>query len=150
MEDAGSGAESAPRLLTLAVACLPLCLRQGEGLVQSWLALLWYSCNLLFCEQARLHLRLELFMGKFSLSLSLFFLTLAIPQFGLLSHISSLRLSSGHSGLVLTLSIQPGPPCPAPPRWWWTQASGLLLCWELQLGVYSVGFFFPPPGYVAL
>ena len=27
-----------------------------------------------------------------------------IPQFGLLSHVSSLRLSSGHSGLVLTLS----------------------------------------------
>ena len=27
-----------------------------------------------------------------------------IPQFGLLSHISSLRLSSGHSGPVLTLS----------------------------------------------
>ena len=35
-------------------------------------------------------------MGKFSLSL-------AIPQFGLLSHVSSLRLSSGHSGPVLTL-----------------------------------------------
>ena len=40
------------------------------------------------------------------LSLSLFFLSLslAIPQFGLLSHVSSLRLLSGHSGLVLTLS----------------------------------------------
>ena len=35
------------------------------------------------------------------LSLSL---SLAIPQFGLLYHISSLRLPSGHSGLVLTLS----------------------------------------------
>ena len=43
-------------------------------------------------------------MGKFSLSL-LFFPTLAIPQFGLLSHISSLRLSSGHSGPVLTLRM---------------------------------------------
>ena len=30
-------------------------------------------------------------------------LSLTIPWFGLLSHISSLRLSSGHSGLVLTL-----------------------------------------------
>ena len=41
----------------------------------------------------------------FSLSLSFFsFLSLAIPQFGLLSHINSLRLPSGHSGLVLTLS----------------------------------------------
>ena len=47
-------------------------------------------------------------MGKFSLSLSLsffffFFLSLAIPV-ELLSHISSLRLFSGHSGPVLTLS----------------------------------------------
>ena len=32
-----------------------------------------------------------------------FFVALAIPQFGLISHISSLRLSSGHSSLVLTL-----------------------------------------------
>ena len=41
---------------------------------------------------------------KISLSLSLSFsLSLMIPWFGLLSHISSLRLSSGHSGLVLTL-----------------------------------------------
>ena len=31
-------------------------------------------------------------------------LSLAIPQFGLLSHVSSLRSSSGHSGPVLTLS----------------------------------------------
>ena len=37
--------------------------------------------------------------------LSLFFsLSLAIPQFGLLSHISSLRLPSWHSGLAPTLS----------------------------------------------
>ena len=46
-------------------------------------------------------------MGKFSLSLSSFFfslLSLGIPQFGLLSHVSSLRLSSRHSGPVLTLS----------------------------------------------
>ena len=50
---------------------------------------------------------LELFAGKFSLSLS-FFLSLAIPQFGLLSYISSLRLSSGHLGLVLTLSNTAG------------------------------------------
>ena len=32
-----------------------------------------------------------------------FFFSLAIPAFGFLSHISSLRLSSGHSGLILTL-----------------------------------------------
>ena len=38
--------------------------------------------------------------------------------------------------------MPPTPPCPAPARWWQMRASGLLLCWELQLGVYSVGFFF--------
>ena len=59
-----------------------------EGLVHSRLAVLWYLLNLLFCEQARLHLRLELFVVKVSLSLSLSFsfFSLAIPQFGLLSH----------------------------------------------------------------
>jgi len=46
---------------------------------------------------------LEPFTGNFSFSL-FFFLSWAIPQFGLLSHVSSLRLSSGHSGLILTLS----------------------------------------------
>ena len=64
-----------------------------------------------------------------SLSLSLF-LSLAIPQFGFLSHFSPLRLSSRHSGLVLTLSMQPTPPCSAPTYLWWMWASGLLLCWE--------------------
>ena len=55
-------------------ASLPLV---GGGLVRSWLALLWYSLSPLFCEQARQCLRLELFLGKFSLSLfSLFFLSL--------------------------------------------------------------------------
>ena len=47
---------------------------------------------------------LGVFAGKFSLSLSFFPLSLSIPQFGLLSHISSLRLPSGHSCPVLTLS----------------------------------------------
>ena len=37
-------------------------------------------------------------MGKFFF---FFFPSLAIPQYGLLSHINSFRLSSGHSGLVL-------------------------------------------------
>ena len=76
------------------------------------------------------------------LSLSL---SLAIPQFSLLSHVSSLRLSSGHSGPVLALSMQPTPPCSAPACWWWTRASGLLLHWELQLGEYSLCWFPPTP-----
>ena len=91
VEDAVSGAEIAPCFLALAVTRLPLCLWWGNGLLCSWLALLWYLLSPLFCEQARLCLRLEDFVGKFSLSLSLS-LSLAIPQFGLLSHVSALRL----------------------------------------------------------
>ena len=92
------------------VALLPLCLRCGEGLVHSQLALLWCSLNPLFSEPARLCLRIELFRGKFSLSRFFPHLSLAIPQFGLLFHISSFRLSSGHSGPILTISMQPVPP----------------------------------------
>ena len=43
---------------------------------------------------------LEPFEGKF-----FFFLSLWSPWFGLLSHISSLRLSSGNSGPVLGMSL---------------------------------------------
>ena len=47
--------------------------------------------------------------------------------------------------------MQPMPPCPAPACWWQMQVSGLLLYWQLWLGVYSVGFFFfSSPCYVAL
>ena len=55
------------------------------------------SYSVLCCANGQLCLRLGLFTGQFSLSL-------AIPQFKLLSQVSSLRLPSGHSGLVLTLS----------------------------------------------
>ena len=79
------------------IASLPLV--GGRGLVCSQLALLWYSLNALFCEQARLCVRAFHWKVIFFL-----FLSLAIPLFGLLSHVSSLRLSSGHSRLVLTLS----------------------------------------------
>ena len=76
MEDAISGVEiaAAPCLLALAVISLPLCLHVGWGQYEASLALLWYSVNPLFCEQARLYLRLELFRGKFFfLSFSFFF-----------------------------------------------------------------------------
>ena len=36
----------------------------GKGPVHSCLALLWYLLNPLFCEQTRLHVRLEPFTGK--------------------------------------------------------------------------------------
>ena len=51
-------------------ASLPLV---GDGPVHSWLALLWCSLSSLFCEQAQQCLRLELLVGKFSLSFLFFF-----------------------------------------------------------------------------
>ena len=68
---------------------------------------------------------------------------MAILQYGLLSHVSSLRLSSRYSVLVLALSMQLLPPCSVPVLWRQTQVSGLLLCWQLRLGAYSV--LSPPP-----
>ena len=68
-----------------ALACLS---PMGDGPVHSQLALL----SPLFCERAWWCLRLGLFAG------------ITIPQSGLLSQVSSLRWSSGHLGLVLTLS----------------------------------------------
>ena len=64
VKDAMSGAVIAPCLLALAVALLPLCFWQGNEPVCSCLALLWYLLNPLFCEQARLCLRLEPFVGN--------------------------------------------------------------------------------------
>ena len=49
---------------------------------------------------------LETFTWKVFFVLFCFFVSLVIPLFGLLSHISSLRLSSGHSSLVLTLRTE--------------------------------------------
>ena len=66
------------------------------GPVRSQQALPWYSLNPLFREQARLCVSLS--------RESSFFLSLAVPQFWLLSQVSSLKLSSGHSGPVLSLS----------------------------------------------
>ena len=74
VEDVVSGAEIAPCLPAVAVtSSRGMGLWWGDGPVYSRLALLWYSLNPLFCEQARLCLRLELLVGKFFLSLSLFF-----------------------------------------------------------------------------
>ena len=67
VEDAISGAKiaAAPCLLALAISRLPLCLQGGRALYGSWLALLWYLLNPLFCERARgHHAALEPLVGK--------------------------------------------------------------------------------------
>ena len=114
VEDAVSGAKISPCLPALAVAHLP---PAGGGPVCSRLTLLWYSLSPLFREWALECLRLELFMGKFSLSVFLFFffsLSLWLSQFGLLSHVNSLRLSSGHSGRTCINQCSPHLPVQTP------------------------------------
>ena len=84
---------------------------------------------------------------SFSLSLSL-----AIPQSGLLSHVSSLRLPLRHSGLVLTLSNATHSslfsPCllVANPSVWGTYLLGVAFR-RVICGFY---LFIFPPSYVAL
>ena len=106
VEDAISGAKIAPCLLALAVAHLPPCLWQGMG--WSTAGQLSSGIHSVLCSVSRPGSALgQSFSWECALYLSLylfFFLSLATPQFGLLSHVSSLRLSSGHSGPVLTLS----------------------------------------------
>ena len=112
----------------------------GRGRGLSAAGYLFFGIHSILCSVSRPGWALvRAFHGK--VRFVCFFLSLAIPQFGLLSHVSSLRLSSGDSGPVLSLSMQPMLPCPAPASWWWTQVSGLLLRWELRLGMYSVGLF---------
>ena len=85
--DAVLGAEPAPFPSPLPPAS------SGAGPVHSLRALLWTCSDPLSCE------RLAVCSGRLIFSLSL-----AIPQFKLVTHKSFLRLSSGHSGPVLTLS----------------------------------------------
>ena len=59
----------------------------------------WYLLNPLFCEWVRLHVRA---FHRKALFLSL---SLVIPQFGWISHVSLLKLSSVHSGLVFALNL---------------------------------------------
>ena len=78
----------------------------------------------------------------------------AIPQSGLLSQVSSLRLPLGHSSLVLTLSSAVHASLPRP----CLLVVDAAVCaasplGKLPLSIYSVGFnylFIFPPGYVAL
>ena len=91
----------------------------------------------------------ELFTGKFSLS---FFLSLAIPKFRLLSHVSSLRLPSGHSDWVLTLSYAVRASLFSPRLLVvdvsiWATSPLSVVVRHVICGFY---LFIFPPGYVAL
>ena len=81
-----------------ALAALASLSLAGDGLVHSWLALL----SPLLCEKAWRCLSLWIFAG------------VSIPGSGLLSQVSSLRLHSGHSGPVLTLSNAAHTSLPSP------------------------------------
>ena len=96
---------SRPLPSTSSFAHLSLCLQGGRAINPIWLALLWSLLRWvpLFCEHARGHYTaLEPSCEEGPL---FFFVSLAFPQIGLLCHISPLRLSSGHSNMVLTLRI---------------------------------------------
>ena len=128
---------------------LPLSFWWGEGTLRSQLALPWYLFNPLLCEQTRLQVRA--FHGRVLFSLSL---SLVIPQFGLLSHVSSLRLSSGHSGPLLTLSTNcaahaslSGPCLLVVDASVWAASPLAVAVRHLFCGFF---FFFFPAGYVAL
>ena len=113
VEDAVSGAKIA------AAPCLPalaLCFSasvEGGPYMTIWQPtcsplVFCQSYGLWVCQSSPCNVRAFSGKGLFSLSLSL---SLMIPWIGLLSHISSLRLSSGHSGPVLTLRDLWGSPC---------------------------------------
>ena len=119
-------------------ASLPLV---GEGPVRSRLALLWCLLNPLFCEWARL--RVRALCGESSLFYSLW----QSDSFGCyLSCVSSLILSPGHSGLVLTLSADyAARASPSSPRSLVVDASlwaTSLLTFEVRC-VFCEFFFFP-------
>ena len=123
--DAVSGAEFAHFWLCLEpLSPLP---PAGDGPVRSPASSSLVLLSPLFCERAGCALG-----WGFSQVNSL---SPAIPQFKLLSHVSSLRWPSGHSGLVLNLSNAARFSLFSPPCWWRMRASGILFCWELLLGI---------------
>ena len=126
VQDAVSGADMAPCLLALACR-LPA---SGRGRDQSAATELSSDIPSILCSVSGPGCASKLFPGKFSI----FFPLWLFRQFGLLSHISTLKLSSGHSVPVLTLCMQPIPPCSAPAYCWWMRVSRPPLCWESWLG----------------
>ena len=78
----------------------PFGLRRWRAVYGSWLAVLWYLLNPLFCERARgRYAVLEPFAGKVFFN---FFVSGHLMVWVAVSY-ELLRLSSGHLGLDLTL-----------------------------------------------
>ena len=118
-----------------------------EAVNGSWLVL-WYSLgwNPLFCECARGHIvALEPSHGK---GLLFSFVSLEFPQFGLLlscylGHISPLRVSSGHSTLVLSLRTDYEVHASTPsPHLLWVNASMSATFWLVIFQCKFCGDFF--------
>ena len=106
---------------------MPVSLPSGrDSPLQQLACCSWYSLNPSLCEHTRdRHVVLEPFEGKV-----FFFLSLGSPWFGLLSQISSLRLSSGHSGLVLVMSLYATSPSPL-----------VVAVWHIFFGFFFFFFF---------
>ena len=123
----------------------------GDGPAHCWLALLWYLLSPLFCEQAQQYFRLELFVGKFSLSLSFLFcffpsgyptvcVSIWLPQIALRAFRPILTLSNAARTSLFS-------PCllVADVSIWATSLLGVVVR-HIICGFY----LFFPPGYVAL
>ena len=106
------------------------------------------------CNQLSLFSPLFCVRVWWCLRLGLAFCLVVIPQSDLLAQVSSLRLPSGHSGQILTLSNAAHTSLPS--RHLLVVDAGVCaasLLGELPLGSKSVGFnylFIFPPCYVAL
>ena len=126
-EDSVSGAE---------IAAAP-CLLTGCHMPAS---LFWYSLNLLFCEWARLCIRA--FYGK----VPFFSLSLVIPQFELLGHVSVPQIALRVFRPCPYSKNRLCSPCPlsSPCSPVADASAWLFVCWQLRLGAYSVAFFFFP------
>ena len=137
------------------VCCMPTSLPlAADGLVGSWLGLLWCLLSPLFCEQAQQCLRLERVLWESSpfLSFFLFFFFCLSPSgypiVWVAAHISSLRLCSGHSGSVFTLSNAPHTSLFSPclvvvdMSIWTTSPLGVVVR-QIICGFYLLIFFLP-------
>ena len=129
-------------------ACLSASRDRGPYMAADLLSFVFAQS--LFCEHAKDHHEaLEPFFSflSFFLFFFFFFVSLATPRFALLTHISLLRLSSEHSGPVLTLRTNDTGyiSLPSPHSWWQIQTSPLAV---VVTDIFC--FFFFPPSYVAL